>query len=87
MLTVKPKTHVIQEIRIRKGFTQKKLAEKAKLNALTILNIENGISTPNPATALKIREALGVEFDDIFEIVPDMPESKPSTEHHEEKEG
>jgi DNA-binding XRE family transcriptional regulator len=69
MLTIKPKTQKLQTVRIKNGLSTKKLAVKAKLNPLTILNIENGLSAPNPSTASKICTALGVGFDDIFELV------------------
>lgn len=74
MLTIRPKVQDIQTIRIKKGLSTKQLADKAKLNALTILNIENGASTPNPSTASKICAALDTSFDDLFELVDEKGE-------------
>lgn len=68
MMTIAPKIQNLQSIRIKKGLSTKQLAKKASLNALTILNIENGSSTPNPSTAAKICTALEAEFDELFEL-------------------
>jgi DNA-binding XRE family transcriptional regulator len=59
----------MRRLRIVQGFSTNQLAQKAILNTVTINKIENGKHSPNPSTALKICKALGVEFDEIFELV------------------
>jgi len=69
MHTIIVKHATMNRQRITKGLSIRGLADIAKLNPVTILKIENQKSKPNPSTAAKICKALGVEFDDIFEIV------------------
>lgn len=68
MNTIMVKSDAMRRQRITKGLSIRKLAETAKLNAVTIQKIETQNSRPNPSTAHKICTALGVEFDDIFQI-------------------
>lgn len=69
MVTIKTKNNVLLSLRIKKGFGVRQLGERAGVNYVTICKLENGKTNPSPATASKICNALGVEFDDIFEIV------------------
>ena len=49
----------IKELRIRKGITQKELAEKANLNATWLSQLENDAHTPAMETLIRIAEGLG----------------------------
>jgi len=68
MNTIMVKSDVMKRQRITKGLSIRRLAEISKLNAVTIQKIETQNSRPNPSTAKKICNALGAEFDEIFEI-------------------
>ena len=69
MCTIKVKEkNILTSLRIRKGLSMNELAKKADLNVAVISRIENELSIPRPKTALKICDALGVGFDEIFEI-------------------
>ncbi len=69
MSVIATKFKKLSELRIRAGLTQTQLALTSKTNTALISRLENGTHSPRPKNALKICEALGVEFDDIFEIV------------------
>ena len=56
----------IKELRKRKGLTQEKLAEYAKVETPSISNIENGKNYPNHETLEKISKALGVKPYELF---------------------
>lgn len=56
----------IKELRKRKGFTQEKLAEYAKVETPSISNIENGKNYPNHETLEKISKALDVKPYELF---------------------
>jgi len=62
------KQNKMSELRMKMGFSMRVLAVKAKLNPVTICNIENAKSNANPKTAKIICEVLSVDFDDLFEI-------------------
>jgi DNA-binding XRE family transcriptional regulator len=49
----------LYELRKGKGLSQAKLAEKAKINRTTYLNVEKG-RTPELFTAISIADALGI---------------------------
>lgn len=53
-------------MRVRKGFTLVKLAEKAGLNYNTISQYENGKHAPRIENLQAIAEALGCEVKDII---------------------
>jgi transcriptional regulator with XRE-family HTH domain len=53
----------------RKGWTRRKLAEEARIGEATAQQICAGRRNPSPPVAKKIVDALGLEFDEIFEIV------------------
>lgn len=69
MNTIVVKSNIMKRQRIIKGLSIRKLAEIAKLNSVTIQKIETKNTRPNPSTAQKICTALGVGFDEIFEIL------------------
>ena len=60
----------IKNIRRKKLFTQRELAEKAQLSQATISYIENGDKSPTERTLKKLATALDV---DIMELI--QPES------------
>lgn len=69
MSKIRAKGKNLAEARIRKFLTVKELAEMTSVNVAIICRSENGKSSPNPKAAKAICEALGAEFDDLFEIV------------------
>lgn len=68
MLMIKTKVVVLQSTRIKKGLSTRQLAIKAGVNPVTIFKIENKGVNPVPSTASKICNALGVSFDELFEL-------------------
>lgn len=67
MLTIKP-TEQLQAKRVKAGLSIRCLAKKAGVNPATVYKLENRLTSPNPATAAKVCSALGVDFDEVFEI-------------------
>lgn len=65
ILTKKRKLH---SIRIMHGLSMRGLAEAAGLNPATVFNVESGRRNPSTQTAKKIYTALGLEFNDLFEL-------------------
>ncbi|MOA67998.1 helix-turn-helix protein [compost metagenome] len=53
-----------------KGWTRRQLAKSAGIGEVTAQQVCNGQRNPSPPVAKKIVDALGVEFEDIFELVP-----------------
>ena len=62
---VQPAWEKVVDIRNRKGWTQEKLAEKARVSVRTIQNIEQGKPTLI-GTILKLGRALGVQAEDCM---------------------
>jgi transcriptional regulator with XRE-family HTH domain len=56
----------VKEIRRRKGWSQKDLAEKSGVGQDTISGIESGRHEPRPSTLRKLADALDVEVADFF---------------------
>lgn len=56
----------LKSIRLAKGLSQEKLAEKVGTARQTIGNIEQGKTTPSTPLALELADALGVKVEDIF---------------------
>jgi len=69
MLTINTRVKVMQSTRIKKGLSTRQLAIRAGVNPATIFKIENKGSRPAAATASKICNALGVPFDELFELL------------------
>ena len=63
----------IKELRKSKGLTQKQLAEKVDVNAVTITRYENDDREPNLGTLQLIAETLNVT---VNELLKDTDESK-----------
>lgn len=56
----------IRRERERKGFSQKGLAKKAKINPVTLNRIENGKQRAGPSSVQAIADALGVSIDALY---------------------
>lgn len=69
MKIIEVKKKPFQEARLKKGLTQRALANKAGVTQSTIFSLENKKTNPTPTTAKKVCEALDVGFDEIFNIV------------------
>jgi transcriptional regulator with XRE-family HTH domain len=54
----------------RKGWTRRQLARAAGIGEVTAQQIYAGKRNPSPPVAKKIVDALDVEFDEIFELLP-----------------
>lgn len=68
---IKLKPRMLTITRIKHGLSQRELAKKASLSNGYIAQLEKETRFPTPRTAQKICQALGCEFDDLFEIVND----------------
>jgi putative transcriptional regulator len=56
----------LKEHRLRKGFTQKGLAQQVGVSRQTIVNLEKGLSEPRVLLAIAIAGVLGVRVIDLF---------------------
>lgn len=63
------KTDRMTEVRIKQGFSYRQLSQITSVNLASLSKIEKGARSPTPKNAKLISNALGVDFDDIFEIV------------------
>ncbi|QDX90992.1 XRE family transcriptional regulator (plasmid) [Brevibacillus laterosporus] len=52
--------------RVRKGYTQKKLAQRVKASLTHVSRVEKGQSFPSPVLAQTFCSELECTFDDIF---------------------
>jgi transcriptional regulator with XRE-family HTH domain len=57
----------IRTIRTRKGFTQKQLADKSKLNINTLSMVEKGKTSPSIGTLQRLARALDVPIAEFFD--------------------
>lgn len=68
----------IAECRERLGWTQKTLAEKARLSVTFLSEVENDRRTPGTEALLSIAEALGASLDYLVKGISEIaPESRP----------
>jgi transcriptional regulator with XRE-family HTH domain len=51
----------VRELRLRRGWTQERLAEEAELNAVQVSHIERGANEPKLTTIIRLARALGVK--------------------------
>lgn len=56
----------IRESRIKKGYTQKNLADRAKIGVVYLSEIERGIKMPSLSIFIKIIDALEVSADYVL---------------------
>lgn len=75
MHTIIAKDDLIKRLRITNGYSIRGFGIKTGLNPVTIQNLEGQKTSPTPSTAKKICNALGVKFDDLFEIVETAKEA------------
>lgn len=66
----------IAALMYRNGFTQRQLAKTAGIGVVTANQVCGGKRNPSPPVAKKIADALGVEFNEIFELVPRNADGK-----------
>ena len=59
----------IRELRQRKLLSQRELAEKAGVSETTIVKLEMGATKPQPRTLRKIAEALGIETEQMADLM------------------
>ena len=59
----------IYEARCARGWTQKELANKSDVSAARICAIESSSAPMTPQTAKKIADAVGKDFDELFDVV------------------
>ncbi len=57
----------LAEIRHKKGWSQRDLAEKAKVNFVTIARLESGYFDPRISTLRALAKALKVKIADLIE--------------------
>lgn len=57
----------LKELRIKKGYTQKKLANTCGVARQTISNIECGVNKPSVELAQKLAFLFDVEWKEFFE--------------------
>ena len=63
---VKASGEKVAELRIKRGLSQRDLADKANVSPSTINLTENDRTSLRPSTARRVAEALGVEVADLF---------------------
>lgn len=61
MASAKTAGRIFREARLKKGWTQVEVAEKAGLGVNTYPKIERGISKPSPASIKKLVKVLDIE--------------------------
>ncbi|OCT12532.1 hypothetical protein A8709_32440 [Paenibacillus pectinilyticus] len=59
---------LLNELLLKKGFTQRGLGREINISEVYAHQVLNGKRNPGPKIAKDIAEALNVEFDDIFFI-------------------
>jgi transcriptional regulator with XRE-family HTH domain len=65
----------LKDLRRRRGWSQKDLAEESGVGQDTISGIESGRHEPRPSTLRKLADALGVEVVDLFRE-PALPKAE-----------
>jgi len=63
------KTDRLAELMYHKGWTRRHLAKVAEIGQVTAQQVCAGKRNPSAPVAKKIVDALGVEFNDVFELV------------------
>lgn len=69
MKILRAKPDKLCELRMKQGDTFTSLSKKAGVHYLVISRLESGKNTTRPGNAIRIAKALGVSFDELFEIV------------------
>ena len=68
-MSVDVNTQRLNEMLYRKGLTKRAFAQKAGIGLVTAVQVCNGQRKPSAPVAKKIIDALGAQFDDIFQII------------------
>lgn len=58
--------NLVKQYRVKIGYKQSDLAQKANINRVTLAQIESGKTLPNGKTMLSISKALNVPVEEIF---------------------
>ena len=58
----------IQHLRIKRGMTQERLAEEAKISITHLSMVETGKDTPSLKLVYKIADILDVKVEDLFKF-------------------
>ncbi|WP_081856959.1 helix-turn-helix domain-containing protein [Tumebacillus flagellatus] len=83
-MLIKAKKTDFQKTRVLAGFTQRSLGEQTNLSSPFLSQVENGTRNVSAPNAKNICEALGCQFEDIFEIVESITQiPAPQEEEHE----
>lgn len=64
------KTEQLARLMFIRGLNQRGLAKLANVSVVSVNQIVNGTRKPSAPLAKKIVDALGVEFDEVFDLVP-----------------
>lgn len=56
----------LEELRIKKGFTQQELAERLEVSRQTIISLEQGRYNPSILLAFKTARLFGLTIEEIF---------------------
>ena len=65
----------VKRMREERGLSQRKLAEKAGINAVTLVRIEKGVGSPQVDTLEKLAKAMNVSVVDFFAEEPADPQA------------
>lgn len=60
----------LEAARCARGWTQKALARESGISPARICAIESNGARMTPQTAKKIGEAVGKDFDELFDVIP-----------------
>ncbi|PKO01124.1 MAG: transcriptional regulator [Chloroflexi bacterium HGW-Chloroflexi-4] len=58
--------NILEELRIKNGFTQQELAEKLEVSRQTIISLEQGRYNPSIILAFKTARLFGLTIEEIF---------------------
>ncbi len=67
-MVIKTKAEELQRLRVLAGYNINELSRRSGIPYSTISCIERKKKNPSPATAKKICDTFGVDFDTLFEI-------------------
>lgn len=72
--TLQPFAKRLESLRLERGFTQRALAERAKISTTYYQDIAHARANPTVAVALALAHALGVSVVDLFESTAPPPD-------------
>lgn len=56
----------LEELRLRKGWTQQELADRVQVSRQTIISLENGRYNPSILLAFRLARLFDLKIEDIF---------------------